>query len=257
LCCTTWTMSITSKSSLTSVWSLLSLNELLEGLHGQTQWTRVAPNPFQVIQYSTWIPQFLPYSSFTVCEESSQVGASHPYKVDHNTKHKSKGGKETHTRLESQQTHTQVKTWAHKHDVGSLQLKRCSNLKHDDLIAWLRSLDVLACIVNAWDSAPCAYGSFYSPKTARSRWSSIWKVILAFCRVAHRTVRFTTGHEHCLSGARSPSFSGEANGSTFGPLGAPDTVRCDQVTVGSSHVSPVDRAADCWPRVSLAHRTVR
>jgi hypothetical protein len=41
------------------------------------------------------------YSSFPVCEESPQVGASHPYKVDHNTKHKSKGEKETHTRLES------------------------------------------------------------------------------------------------------------------------------------------------------------
>jgi hypothetical protein len=62
-----------------------------------SQWTRVALNPFQVIQWSTWIPQFLSYSSFPVCEESPQVGASHPYKVDHNTKHKSKEGKETHT----------------------------------------------------------------------------------------------------------------------------------------------------------------
>jgi hypothetical protein len=35
------------------------------------------------------------------------------------------------------------------------------------------------------------------------------------------------------------------------------TVRCDQVTVGSGHVSPVDRAADRWSRVPLAHRTVR
>jgi hypothetical protein len=30
-------------------------------------------------------------------------------------------------------------------------------------------------------------GSLYCPKTARSHWSSIWKAILAFCRVAHRT----------------------------------------------------------------------
>jgi hypothetical protein len=77
-----------------------------------SQWTRVAINPFQVIQWSTWIPQFLPYISFSVCEESPQVGASHPYKVDHNTKHKIKGGKETHTRLESQQQ------YAHKSRRG-------------------------------------------------------------------------------------------------------------------------------------------
>jgi hypothetical protein len=33
-------------------------------------------------------------------------------------------------------------------------------------------------------------------------------------------------------------------------------VRCVQVTVGLSHVSPVDRAFDRWLRASLAHRTV-
>jgi hypothetical protein len=31
-------------------------------------------------------------------------------------------------------------------------------------------------------------GPFYSPKVARSRWRSIWKAILVFCRVVHRTV---------------------------------------------------------------------
>jgi hypothetical protein len=46
---------------------------------------------------------------FPVCEESTQVGASHPYTVDHNTKHKSKGGKETHARIIAI-TRTQVKT---------------------------------------------------------------------------------------------------------------------------------------------------
>jgi hypothetical protein len=67
-------------------------------------------------------------------------------------------------------------------------------------------------------------GPFYSPKAARSRWRSIWKAILAFCRVAHRTVWCTTGHKQSLSGARSPSFSGEADRCALGPLGAPDTV---------------------------------
>jgi hypothetical protein len=35
------------------------------------------------------------------------------------------------------------------------------------------------------------------------------------------------------------------------------TVRCDQMIVGSGHVSPVDRAAERWSRALLAHRTVR
>jgi hypothetical protein len=39
-------------------------------------------------------------------------------------------------------------------------------------------------------------GPFYSPKAARSRWEHSRKTILAFCRLAHRTVRCTTGH--CL-----------------------------------------------------------
>jgi hypothetical protein len=38
-------------------------------------------------------------------------------------------------------------------------------------------------------------GPFHSPKIARSRWEQSRKVILAFCRVAHRTVRCTT--EQC------------------------------------------------------------
>jgi hypothetical protein len=37
-------------------------------------------------------------------------------------------------------------------------------------------------------------GPFYSPKAARSRWEQSRKAILAICRVAHRTVRCTTGH---------------------------------------------------------------
>jgi hypothetical protein len=86
-------------------------------------------------------------------------------------------------------------------------------------------------------------GLFYSSKAARSRWSSIWKAILAFCRVAHRTVRCTTGHEQCLSGARSPSFSGEADRCALSIVGAP-TVQCDQLTVGSGHASAADCAAE-------------
>jgi hypothetical protein len=37
-------------------------------------------------------------------------------------------------------------------------------------------------------------GPFYSPKAARSRWEHSRKAILAFSRLAHRTVLCTTGH---------------------------------------------------------------
>jgi hypothetical protein len=46
-------------------------------------------------------------------------------------------------------------------------------------------------------------GPFYSPKAAKSRWRSIWKAILAFCRVVHWTVRCTTGQLLFMSGAIS------------------------------------------------------
>jgi hypothetical protein len=92
------------------------------------------------------------------------------------------------------------------------------------------------------------------------------KAILAFCRLAHRTVRCTTGQ----SGAPpdtvrcgSPSLFGAADRWRFGAVGALDTVRCtpDSPVPPSDrwlgHVSRVDRAADCWPGRPLTHRTVR
>jgi hypothetical protein len=82
-------------------------------------------------------------------------------------------------------------------------------------------------------------GPFYSPKAARSRWRSTWKANLAFCRVVHRTVRCTTGHEQYLSGARFPSISGAADRWSSGPVGAPDTIRCDQLTVGLATCHPL------------------
>ena len=87
-------------------------------------------------------------------------------------------------------------------------------------------------------------GPFYSPKAAMSRWRQSWKANLAFCRVAHRTVRCTTGQSLWLSGARSPSYSGADDHCRFVAVGAPDTVRCPLPTVGAGHVSPADCTAD-------------
>jgi hypothetical protein len=106
-------------------------------------------------------------------------------------------------------------------------------------------------------------GPFYSPKAARSRWKHSWKAILAFCRVAHRTVRCTTRHPLFIVRCGSPSIPGVADRWIFGLVGAPDTVRCTP----DNPVPSVDR----WrgPRVArglcgrpllwrpLAHQTVR
>jgi hypothetical protein len=87
-------------------------------------------------------------------------------------------------------------------------------------------------------------GPFYSPKAARGRWRHSWKAILAFYRVAHRTVRCTNGHPLFIVRCGSPSIPGAADRWTFGLVGAPDTVRCPQPTVGVGHASCADCAAD-------------
>jgi hypothetical protein len=84
------------------------------------------------------------------CEKSPQVGVSHPYKIDLNENHKSKGGKETHIRTRvAAMTRTQVKKRAHTHSAESLQLKKCSNLKYEDPDACMRGLCVVGCSMEA------------------------------------------------------------------------------------------------------------
>jgi hypothetical protein len=96
---------------------------------------------------------------------------------------------------------------------------------------------MLGCLLHA------PRGPFYSPKEARSRWRPTRKAILAFCRVAHRTVRCTTGQPLFMSGARSPSYSGADDRCRAMAVGAPDSPVPLQ-TIGAGHVSPADCAAD-------------
>jgi hypothetical protein len=66
-----------------------------------------------------------------------------------------------------------------------------------------------------------------------------------------------------MSGARFPSKSNTVDSCSFGPGGAPDTVRCPtDIPVPpadrwSYHASPADYAADRWRWRPLAYRTVR
>jgi hypothetical protein len=74
-------------------------------------------------------------------------------------------------------------------------------------------------------------GPFYSPKAARSRWKQYGKAILAFCRVAHRTVRCTTGQVLFIVQCRLPSKNSTVDHCRFTAVGATDTVRCTPDTV--------------------------
>jgi hypothetical protein len=114
-------------------------------------------------------------------------------------------------------------------------------------------------------------GSFYSPKAARSRWRHSWKAILAFCRVAHRTVRCATGQSvappdiHCsLSGADHLPKLAQPTVEDLEPLahrtlsGAHRTIWCLHRTVGSTTChARIARPTIGSPDSPVHHRTVR
>jgi hypothetical protein len=66
-------------------------------------------------------------------------------------------------------------------------------------------------------------GPIYSPKAARSRWKQSGKAILAFCWVAHRTVRCTTGQALFIVRCRLPSKNRTVDRCRNGAIGAPDS----------------------------------
>jgi hypothetical protein len=80
-----------------------------------SQRTRVAINPFQAVQWPTWIPRCFAFTLlYPTCEESPQLGASRPYTLMITKKHGIREGCATHTRHEIRvPTCTQVATRAH------------------------------------------------------------------------------------------------------------------------------------------------
>jgi hypothetical protein len=135
---------------------------------------------------------------------------------------------------------------AQRQHNGVTTQHKCPNLnqrkqrREFDVSALLDVQWVLGCVLHA------PRGPFYGPKTAKSRLSSIWKALVAFCPWAHRTV----------NSAWFPSFSGEPTVVATGTCGTLDcSVRPSDRWL--SHVSPTDRAVDRSPDARLAHRTVR
>jgi hypothetical protein len=131
-------------------------------------------------------------STISLCEESPQFGVFHALhnwsqmntrvRRNRNTRKNESCSNNTHIRQER----------AHKTAQRGYNSKKCSNLYHNEPNACLRSLSVVESSMGAWCSAPCTWDPFYSPKGVRSRWSSIWKALVAFCQRVHWTVCCTT-----------------------------------------------------------------
>jgi hypothetical protein len=133
-----------------------------------SQWTRVALNPFQVIQWSTWIPRFFLSLSFSRLRAISTTWSLSPLQWWSQKMYWSKGGESnTHKTQITAQSCTQVATWAQNTTHGV----------HNSNVSWM-----LGWLLHA------PRGPFYSPKAARSRWMPTRKAKVAFCRVVRRTV---------------------------------------------------------------------
>ena len=77
-----------------------------------SQWTRVALNSFQEIQWSTWIPRCFSFLwSFPVCEESPQLGVSHPYNWVHKEIRSKVGISNAHKTRNTMTTRKQSQSW--------------------------------------------------------------------------------------------------------------------------------------------------
>jgi hypothetical protein len=179
-------------------------------------------------------------------------------------KHKSKGGKITHTRFNPQHTHAhkprlelkaQHREFTTRTDLKSLSQRIKCVEAESGCLSMLRE-----CLV---------YSSMHQwvPFIAQRQLGVVGD---QFGRHFLPSVEWCTGQSgappdnHCSSPVRDLlPYWGQ---STIGPRdrlahrtlsGAHRTVRCAQPTVGTGHVSRVDRATNRWPLAPLAHRTVR
>jgi hypothetical protein len=157
-----------------------------------------------MINLNTTVFSFLLLSP--VHEESPQLGASRFYNWWSQRSTKVREGRATHTRLKARaQTRTQATTWAHNTMRGVLNSTRAqvtitkNQMRENGVLVLRDDQRMLGWLLHA------PRGPFYSPKAARSRWKQFGKAILAFYRVAHRTVRCTTGQTLFMVRCRSPS----------------------------------------------------
>jgi hypothetical protein len=94
-------------------------------------------------------------------------------------KHKSK--RDTHKRQTFSNTRTREEHKTAQRNYNSKEFLKYLSSKAK---AWMRCLSVVECSMEAW-----------YPKGPRSRWSSIWQALVAFCPRVHQTIRCTPNSE--------------------------------------------------------------
>ena len=124
---------------------------------GELLRSRIALNPSQVIQWSNLSTTvFFLLSSVPFVRNLRKLEPLTLTRLITRTT-RVREGIETHTRTRVvATTRTQVKNWAHKTTQQSHNSKKCSNLKHNEPNACLRSLGIVGCSMEAWCCAPCA-----------------------------------------------------------------------------------------------------
>jgi hypothetical protein len=185
---------------------------------------------------------FLSLSTLPVCEESPQVGASRPYNKDHKESTRVRLGEQHTQDLNPQHNHahkprlelkTQHMEFATQTELKSLtQRIKCVETESGSLRMFLGSLVIFSMRLGVPFIAPRQLGAVGDQHG----------------RLSLPSVEWRTGQSgvppdsHCsLSVARSPSISGASDRCSSGLVGAPNTIRCTQPTVGAGHVSRVDR----------------
>jgi hypothetical protein len=104
-----------------------------------------------------WVPRFSSLAVFSRLQGISTSWSLSPLQCWSHEKHKSKGGKATHTRLETQQTHAHKTIREHKTRRREFTTQMVlKSLAPWSECVWWRSLSVLEYLVNAWCTAPCA-----------------------------------------------------------------------------------------------------
>jgi hypothetical protein len=175
-------------------------------------------------------------------------------------KHKSRGGKATHTRFNPQHTHTS-QDLSSKHSTGSSQLERSSNQRIRCVEAESGCLSMLReCLVY------CSMRQGVPFIVSRQ----LGAVGDQFGRQFLPYIEWCTGQSgappdiHCSSPVldflpyRVQPTVGAWDRLAHQTLSdAHRTVRCAQPTVGADHMSRVDRVANRWSLAQLTHRTVR
>jgi hypothetical protein len=107
-------------------WFYLVVRPMPNPRCGDLLWSRIALNPSQVIQWSTLSTTiFFLIADVSLCEESPQVGASHPYNIDHNKTTRVREGIETHTSARvtaTQSTSQETSTQTHRSEFTAQQV---------------------------------------------------------------------------------------------------------------------------------------